>query len=152
MQAKSLPPSPAACSLPVQAQEFTSLVEEATKAMAHAYAPYSAFPVGAAILTTRGRIFSGCNVENASYGATTCAERIALYNAISSGERSFAAMALVARAVQPPVPCGLCLQVITEFAPELSIVMVNLEGMVRICSLKEFLPKPFLFNKHNCGS
>ncbi len=116
--------------------------------MARAYAPYSAFPVGAAITTTSGRIFSGCNVENASYGATTCAERIAVYNAISSGERSFAAIALVARTAQPPVPCGLCLQVINEFASEILIVMANVEGMARICSLKELLPEPFLFSKH----
>lgn len=105
------------------------LVEEARKAMGRAYAPYSGFKVGASILTREGRVYTGCNIENASYGASICAERVALFKAISEGEKDFVALAVVSdgRPAGNPVatPCGICRQVIMEFAPDVDIIMSN---------------------------
>ncbi len=94
-----------------------ALVEIARRAAGQAYCPHSRFPVGAALLAADGRIFTGCNVENASYGLTVCAERVALLKAISEGVRHFRALALVAGLGQPATPCGACLQVLAEFGP-----------------------------------
>lgn len=96
---------------------LTALVEHARRAAETAYCPYSHFSVGAALLSADGRIFSGCNVENASYGLTVCAERIALFKAVSAGVREFEAIAIAGGMASPVLPCGACLQVLIEFCP-----------------------------------
>ena len=91
------------------------LIAAATEAMEHAHCPYSSFQVGAAVLTADGRVFSGCNVENASYGLTICAERVAIFTAVANGHKTFEAMAVVASGASLPYPCGACRQVLVEF-------------------------------------
>jgi cytidine deaminase len=123
------------------------LIEAAIAARANAYAPYSKFHVGAAILTSSGRIFAGCNVENASYGLTICAERVAVGNAVAAGEKTFAAIAIAT--VGGHYPCGACRQVLAEFAPELSVWIVSLDAAstmaidITRASLNELLPGLF---------
>ena len=103
------------------------LIEEAVKARGNAYAPYSNFQGGAALLAADGRIFTGCNVENASYGLTICAERVALFKAVSEGAREFKAIAIACGA-GPCAPCGACRQVLSEFAPDLLVIMTDAQG------------------------
>ncbi|NLM51528.1 MAG: cytidine deaminase [Firmicutes bacterium] len=119
------------------------LLEAALKARTYAYAPYSQFAVGAAVLTSSGEIFSGCNVENASYGLTVCAERVAAFAAVASGSRELVAIALVADLPYPPLPCGACRQVLSEFNPTMWVVCANLEGQQRCFRLDELLPEAF---------
>jgi cytidine deaminase len=111
-----------------------------------AHAPYSKFKVGAALEAVDGRIFTGCNVENASYGATICAERAALTKAISEGARRFRRIAIVADTRQPCPPCGICRQALDEFAPEMEVVMANTHGKIRVTVLSELLPNAFRRN------
>lgn len=119
------------------------LVGKAVEARKQAYAPYSGFAVGAAILAEDGRIFTGCNVENASYGLTMCAERVALFTAVAAGARKFLALA-VACGEEPCSPCGACRQVLYEFAPELLLIMADGEGRAwRTAHLAELLPQGF---------
>ena len=101
----------------------TELIHSASEALLNAYAPYSSFRVGAALLTSDGRIYHGCNVENSAYGLSMCAERIAFFKAISEGQTEFKALALISETDEPIYPCGACRQVIAEFAPELDILM-----------------------------
>lgn len=103
--------------------EEKALIEAAREVRERAHAPYSKFKVGAALFSRNGRIFTGCNVENASYGLTLCAERAALVSAVSGGEREFEALAICAPGA--PAPCGACRQVLNEFGPELMILMAN---------------------------
>lgn len=119
------------------------LLAEARAAQAAAYAPYSKFRVGAALLTASGRIFRGCNVENASYGLTICAERAAVCSALAAGERHFLAMAVVSNGAV--TPCGACRQVLAEFAPKLAIALGDTTGRrrVRVFALNELLPHSF---------
>ncbi|MCS7239631.1 MAG: cytidine deaminase [Candidatus Bipolaricaulota bacterium] len=119
------------------------LVRKAVEARAKAYVPYSRFAVGAALLSKDGRIFTGCNVENASYGLTVCAERVALFKAISEGAREFLALA-VACGEGPCAPCGACRQVLYEFSPHLVIIMADGEGK-NWCTMKlpDLLPRAF---------
>jgi len=123
-----------------------NLIKKAVAAMRRAYAPYSRFCVGAALLTREGRVFQGCNVENASYGLTLCAERTALGAAISAGQRRFTAIAVASSAQTAPVPCGACLQALAEFCqPDFVILTVaarNPAAMV-IYPLKDLLPRAF---------
>lgn len=119
------------------------LVAEAIKARTQAYAPYSAFAVGAALLGRSGRVYHGCNVENASYGATICAERVALTKAVSQGERDFKAIAIVCDSAQPASPCGICRQVLAEFAPDLVITMATLQGKSETIGLDVLYPHAF---------
>lgn len=123
------------------------LIEEAKKARNNAYAPYSNFKVGASLLTKRGRIYSGANVENASYGLTVCAERIAVFKAVTDGERDFIAIAVVADTEDLTPPCGACLQVLLEFSPDMKVILSNLKGDRKTFSLKELIPHPFKFQK-----
>lgn len=119
-----------------------ALVELAKKARAHAYAPYSGFAVGAAVLAADGRVFVGCNIENASYGLTNCAERTAIFSAVAAGAREICALAVVADGALPCSPCGACRQVIAEFAVE-RIILANLKGSRRVVTKEELLPFAF---------
>jgi cytidine deaminase len=122
------------------------LLERAKKAREHAYAPYSRFKVGAALLTKDGSVFDGCNVENASYGLCNCAERTAFFSAIAAGytRDQFAALAVIGDTDGPIAPCGACRQVIIELGgPELTIRLGNLNGAIRDTTAREQLPDAF---------
>lgn len=120
-----------------------ALVEAARGVMDEAYAPYSGFRVGAALQATDGRIFVGCNVENSSYPAGLCAERSAVAAAVAHGARSFSAVAVVTEADRPTPPCGICRQVLVEFAPALRVVSVTTRGAASEWALADLLPAPF---------
>jgi cytidine deaminase, homotetrameric len=125
------------------------LIEIAFKALDNAYAPYSNFKVGAALLCENGKIYEGCNIENASYSATNCAERTAFCNAVSAGERDFKAIAIVAAnangIVNHCMPCGICRQVILEFAKnqEFKIFTVNADNEIKTFTIAQLLPYSF---------
>jgi len=148
------------------------LIGMAKKAGQSAYAPYSNFKVGAALLTKSGNIYKGCNVENASYGLTICAERVAISNALSNGEKEFVKIAIVGGFAEEYmekmkkevkqnidkeniyktekdkkesflIPCGACLQVMSEFNPDLELILLNTTGEIKTINLKELFPKPF---------
>ncbi|MDP2873023.1 MAG: cytidine deaminase [Bacillota bacterium] len=124
--------------------ECPGLVRAAAEARRLAYCPYSEFAVGAALLTTGGRVYCGCNIENASYSVTVCAERVALFAAVSAGERDLEAMAVVADGAGAPRPCGPCLQALAEFAPRLRLYLATADGAVtEEKTLDELLPQPF---------
>ncbi len=132
----------------IKENERKELIRSALKARERAYAPYSAFSVGAAILTASGEIFSGCNVENASYGACICAERTAAVKAVSSGQKDFRAIAVAGGPAGKPAkytyPCGICRQFLREFSgDELLILIVKDEASVRCTSLAALLPESF---------
>lgn len=116
------------------------LLDIAKKSALKAYAPYSGFSVGVALLSKDGAVFTGCNIENSSYGLTTCAERVALFNGISAGVRDFVTLALWAD--KPSWPCGACLQCLAEFAPDLRIIRSGEKGLEER-SLQELLPMAF---------
>ena len=119
------------------------LVALAKEAMEYAYSPYSNFKVGAALLAKDGRVFTGCNVENASYGATNCAERTAIFKAVSEGCREFDAIAIVASSGDYASPCGICRQVLAEFMPDGKVILdSNEKGMVTYL-VRELLPCSF---------
>ena len=123
----------------------TTLIAAARTAADLAYAPYSGFPVGAAVLTTDGTVVTGCNVENASYGLTVCAERVATWSAAADGHREVAAVAVVAPKARVTKPCGACRQVLNEFAPrdgELVVVLEGANGPEQVM-LSELLPRSF---------
>ncbi len=127
--------------------EQTRLIQAAREARAKAVAPYSNFQVGAALLTTDGEIISGANVESVSYGLTCCAERIALFKALTEGKKSFRALAVVAALPGGPTPCGACRQLLAEYAPE-AVVWVADAGQpihVREFTVRELLPQAFSF-------
>ncbi len=119
------------------------LLAAARRAREEAYAPYSNFTVGAAVLTATGEIFSGCNLENASLGATICAERVAIFTAVAAGWRNFTALAVIADTPEPVAPCGLCRQVLAEFSPDCQVLMANLAGQWRLVNLQELFPLAF---------
>jgi len=119
------------------------LISAAKQARENAHAPYSNFRVGAALRATSGRIFSGCNVENATYGLTVCAERIAIFKAISEGERGFDAIAVVTDTDALTPPCGACRQLIWEFCGDVPVILANLKGKTEIIPMRELFPKPF---------
>lgn len=115
------------------------LISRAKEARKRAYAPYSGFKVGAALEAKDGRIFTGSNVENASYAVTCCAERTALVKAVSEGARTFKRIAIVADTKGPCPPCGVCRQALYEFAPKLEVIMANTRGKVEVAGLGELL-------------
>jgi cytidine deaminase len=119
------------------------LLAAARSARDHAIATYSHFRVGAALLTRSGKIHAGCNVENASYGLTMCAERVALFKALSEGDREFAAIVVVAETASPTPPCGPCRQLLWEFCGDISVVMATPAGIVAEWQMKDLLPLPF---------
>ena len=120
------------------------LIQKAKQAMQQAYAPYSHFRVGAAVMTKQGKVFTGCNVENASYGASCCAERTAIFKAVSEGERELAKIAVVSESGKLTPPCGICRQVLLEFMPEGSVILEQEEGDIKIYTVKELLPAGFV--------
>ena len=114
------------------------LIEEAKKARDKAYAPYSKFSVGAALLASNGLVYHGCNIENAAYSLCNCAERTALFKALSDGEREFLMLAVVADTVRPVPPCGACRQVISELCPQdMPIILTNLSGKIQQFTVEE---------------
>jgi cytidine deaminase len=121
--------------------ETEDLLSAATKARACAYAPYSRFSVGAALLTKTGQVFMGCNVENLSFGLTICAERNAVFAAVAAGEREFVKIGIVADSKSPVTPCGACRQVLAEFCEDMEIACANLEGLKFESTLAELLPR-----------
>lgn len=123
--------------------EADPLVQAAWRAWANAYAPYSHFAVGAAVECESGRIFAGCNVENASYGLTLCAERNALAQALATGERRFRRLAVVTDTSVLTPPCGACRQWLWELAPAAEVILVNRQGVYRILPVAELLPHAF---------
>ncbi|HET8657106.1 MAG TPA: cytidine deaminase [Longimicrobiaceae bacterium] len=135
----SLQPAPG-----LDATAARALLDRARAARANAYAPYSRFPVGAALLTDDGRVFTGVNVENASYGLATCAERAAVARAVAEGARSFRAVAVAGPEddVACP-PCGSCRQILHEFGPEMAVVTAGEQGEPRIAALPALLPDAF---------
>jgi cytidine deaminase len=122
------------------------LFEAAIRARSHAYAPYSHFAVGAAVRAKDGRIFTGCNIENSSYGLTVCAERNAIFAAVKEGVRSISAICITADTPEPVSPCGACRQVMAEFGIQ-HIFLTNLSGDVKECTLQELLPYSFALDK-----
>lgn len=120
-----------------------TLVAAARAARAHAYCPYSQFAVGAAVLTQSGQTFPGCNVENAAYPATICAERTALASAYAAGAREITALAVIADTPGPVSPCGMCRQVIAELAPDCVVILANVRGDIQITSPAALLPGAF---------
>ncbi|BDG46476.1 MULTISPECIES: cytidine deaminase [Parageobacillus] len=120
------------------------LIEEAKKAREYAYVPYSKFKVGAALLTKDGKVYRGCNIENAAYSMCNCAERTALFKAYSEGDTEFVALAVIADAPRPVPPCGACRQVIFELCPsDMKVILANLNGDIAELTVKELLPKAF---------
>jgi cytidine deaminase len=124
-----------------------NLLAAAREARETAYAPYSNFTVGAAVLTANGQIFTGCNIENASFGATVCAERVAIFAAVAAGQRQIKALAVIADTPEPVAPCGLCRQVLQEFGSDCQVIMANLTGEYRVLTITELLPYAFEFRR-----
>lgn len=119
------------------------LIEAATKARLQSVAPFSNFLVGAAVRTQEGKVYIGCNIESASYGLTVCAERVAIWKALSEGERQFTELAVVADTESLTPPCGTCRQIIWEYCKHATIVLANLKGETEVVSIKELLPRAF---------
>jgi cytidine deaminase len=120
------------------------LIKEAKTAREMAYTPYSKFNVGAALLTNDGKIYRGCNIENAAYSMANCAERTAIFKAISEGDKNFVAIAVVADTKRPVPPCGACRQVIAELCPkDMKVILTNLQGDIEELTVNELLPGAF---------
>lgn len=125
------------------------LIKRAREVQVHAYAPYSQFKVGAALLTAEGQVFTGCNVENSTFGATICAERTAVFTAVCHGVRHFSKIVIVTDNEEPAWPCGICRSVLYEFAPDLEVVAVGSSGKVERMHLSQLYPKGFRFSMKN---
>lgn len=125
------------------------LISYAKKAMGNAYAPYSGFSVGAALFTTDGQIFTGCNVENASFGATICAERCAVLKAVSEGYTAFEKIAIVSSGNDITYPCGICRQFLSEFMDDDAVVVLEDNGNIKECTLGELMPFAFGYKDFN---
>jgi cytidine deaminase len=124
--------------------EINRLIEQAKKAREQAYVPYSKFKVGAALLTKYGKVYHGCNIENAAYSMCNCAERTALFKAYSEGEREFDILCVVADTPRPVAPCGACRQVMSELCPsEMKVILTNLQGDIEETTVQKLLPGAF---------
>ena len=123
--------------------KYDALIAAARTAREHAHAPFSNFRVGAAVRATSGRVFSGCNVESAAGGLTICAERVAIFKAVSEGERGFDAVAVVADTERLTPPCGACRQVLWEFCGDAEVILANLQGGAKTYRISALLPDPF---------
>jgi cytidine deaminase len=124
--------------------DINQLIEEAKKAREYAYVPYSKFKVGAALLTKEGKVYRGCNIENAAYSMCNCAERTALFKAYSEGDKEYTALAVIADSPRPVPPCGACRQVISELcSPEMKVILTNLKGDITELTVRELLPGAF---------
>lgn len=130
-------------SAPVSDREWAALREAARSARERAYAPYSGFAVGAAVLAGDGRVFAGCNVENGSYGLSCCAERVALFQAVAAGARDFRAILVLADTPEPVRPCGACRQVMAEFGADWHVAMENTAGRRDVLRVADLLPLAF---------
>lgn len=119
------------------------LIEAATAVRENAYAPFSNFRVGSALETDDGEVIAGCNVESASYGLTVCAERVAIWKAISQGKRKIRHIAVVADTEELTPPCGVCRQIIWEFGGDIPVILANLQGKVETVQMKDLLPRAF---------
>ena len=122
---------------------YKTIIKAAQKAKRNSYSPYSKFRVGAAVLTHSGKIFTGCNIENSSFSLTTCAERIALYKAVSDSQKKFKAIAIVSDKHDYITPCVACRQVILELAGNIDVILVNGKGKSKVTNLATLLPSPF---------
>lgn len=129
--------------MPRHDRPYERLIRYARRAKRHSHAPFSRFHVGAALLARNGKIYTGCNVENSSYGLTMCAERTAFFKAISEGVRKFKAIAVVSDDDGYTSPCGACRQVILDLAGNIDVVLANRRGNVRVFTLNDLLPHPF---------
>lgn len=119
------------------------LCRKALDMLPRSYSPYSHFPVGAAIECADGTVYTGCNIENAAYSPSICAERVAVFKAVSEGHRAFVRIAVAASTKKFCAPCGVCRQVLQEFAPDLEVILVNCDGDTKQLTLKELLPYSF---------
>ena len=126
----------------MDSEEINTLIQFATVAREQSYSPYSNFAVGAALLCQDGTVYQGCNIENASFGMTNCAERTAIFKAVSEGHRLFQAIAVIADTEGPCAPCGACRQVMVEFNIQ-TIILTNLKGHTQVYTLDELLPLSF---------
>ena len=122
---------------------IADLLRKAKRARMHAQAPYSGFKVGAALETRAGRIFTGCNVENASYGLTMCAERVAILKAVSEGKWDFRRILILSDSEKPAPPCGACRQIIWEYCGDIEVILINLKGDSTKYQMKQLLPLAF---------
>ncbi len=123
--------------------DINELINKAKNAREHSYSPYSRFKVGAALKTKNGMVFTGCNIENSSYGLSICAEREAIFKAISAGERDLDTIAIVTDSDKLTTPCGACRQVMWEFSKDMTVVVANLKGKKKEFKIKELLAHPF---------
>jgi cytidine deaminase len=119
------------------------LIDAALRAREHAHAPFSKFKVGAALADDGGKIYTGCNVENATYGLTVCAERVAVFKAISEGARTFRRIAVAADTPVLTPPCGACRQILWEFCGDIEVILTNLQSKTESLRLKDLFPRPF---------
>lgn len=123
--------------------DYKILIKNALEARKHAYTPYSSFKVGAALLTKTGKIYTGCNIECASFAGTNCAERTAIYKAVSEGERELLAIAVVGAEGEYTFPCGICRQVMVEFGKDIKIIVAKSEEDYKVFDITELLPHSF---------
>ena len=122
---------------------MSDVIQAALDARLRAHAPYSHFLVGAALEADDGRIFTGCNIENSTFGLTLCAERVAVFKAVSEGVRNFRRIAVAADTVNLTTPCGACRQILWEFCRDIELVLVNLQGRTETLHMKDLFPRPF---------
>lgn len=130
--------------------KIEQLIEEAKKAREKAYVPYSKFGVGAALLTADGKVYHGCNIENAAYSMCNCGERTAIFKAVSEGDRDFKMIAVVADTLRPCSPCGACRQVMAELCPkDMKVILTNLKGDILELTVEDLLPGAFVADDLN---
>lgn len=133
--------------------DLTELIQKAQEAKEKAYVPYSGFHVGAALLCKDGTIFTGCNIENSAYGPTNCAERTAIFKAVSEGYREFKAIAIISDSKELTSPCGVCRQVMAEFCePDFEVIMLSCDGRYGSATLEELLPYAFSLKKEKLAT